>query len=242
MRRIILIFCLFTLAGAVNAQEDVSGVQRAIDGYVEAKGGIRSLMLLSSIRVEGVQIQEDEVFDFILHKKRPWSFRYRISRGSTLMVVCGYNGRTGWQRTDVGGETEIEVLSGARLLALRDEARFESPLLRSLRDRSIKIFHSGTDRIDGVTVEVLEVHEVNHPRTRYFISAQSGHLLKRERMNGDGTVGLISYYRNYRRVDGYLFAFEVENRLGDATVALIQIKTIETNPGLLSFYFEKPRG
>jgi hypothetical protein len=59
-------------------------------------------------------------------------------------------------------------------------------------------------------------------------------------IDSDGSDGLETSYRDYREVDGYQFAYEIENRIGDQLLSLVEIDTIKVNPGLLNFYFERP--
>jgi len=242
MRSIILISSIFfsSVLGALAQSGDALAVQRILERYTETLGGPRAVEALTSLSIEGTQTQNGESYDFLMRKKRPNSIRYRLNLGDTL-VDCGYNGRAGWQRTKVGGEVTIEDLSNDQLDVLRDEADFDSPLFRHLEKSWNAITLIEKKLVDGEYVNVLEVTKFGKPFARYYLNARSGLILQRVRMNADGTPGLETLYRDYREVDGCHFAFEVENRIGDQQVSLVQIETIEVNPGLLSFYFEKPR-
>jgi hypothetical protein len=219
---------------------DALAVQRILERYTETLGGARAVAALSSLSIEGSQVQGGTSYQFLLRKKRPNSIRYRLSAGETS-IVCGFNGRQGWQRTKVGGEVTIEDLSADQISVLRDEANFDSPLFRHLEKSWNQITLVGNEQLDDTHVNVLEVKKFGKPFARYYLNSRSGLILKRVSINPDGTLGLETQYRDYREVDGCQFAFEVENRLGDQQVSLVKIETIEVNPGLLSFYFEKPR-
>lgn len=219
---------------------DTLAVQRILERYTETLGGSRAVAALSSLSVEGSQVQGGVSYHFLMRKKRPNSIRYRLSAG-TMSIICGYNGRTGWQRTKVGGEVTIKDLPAAQLAVLRDEADFDSPLFRHLEKSWNQITLVGNEQLDETYVNVLEVKKFSKPFARYYLNSRSGLILKRVLLNQDGTSGLETLYRDYREVDGYQFAYEIENWLGDQQVSLVHIETIEVNPGLLSFYFEKPR-
>jgi hypothetical protein len=176
----------------------------------------------------------------LMRKKRPNSIRYRLSAGETS-IICGYNGRSGWQRAKVSGEVTIEDLAANQLAALRAEADFDSPLFRHLEKSWNVISLVGNEQIGDEHVSVLEVEKFGKPFARYYLNSRSGLIMKRVQIHPDGTLGLETQYRDYREVDGYQFAFEVENRIGEEQVSLVKIETIDVNPGLLSFYFEKPR-
>ena len=226
--------------GAFAQSSDALAVQRILERYTETLGGPRAVAALSSLSIEGTQVQGGTSYQFLMRKKRPDSIRYRFNAGETS-IVCGYNGRQGWQRTKVGGEVTIADLSTDQLAALREEADFDSPLFRHLEKSWNVISLVGNEQIDDTHVTVLEIKKFGKSFARYYLNSRSGVILKRVQILSDGTLGLETLYRDYRKVDGYQFAFEVENRVGDEQVSLVQIETIEVNPGLLSFYFEKPR-
>lgn len=221
------------------AQESGAPLDRVLERYTEAYGGSRALAALSSISFDGTQTQEGKTFGLHVYKKRPNSIRYRLSRG-TVSVICGYNGTEGWQRVDAGGDITVTTLSGASLDALRDEATFENPLFRYLDRRSHGLSLIGSGRIGPTKVDVVEANAPGQPRRRYYLDAGSGRLLQRDSYNEAGEVELSTEYSDYRQVGPYWFAFKIENRFNGETVASTQFNSIEINPGILSFYFEKP--
>jgi hypothetical protein len=175
-----------------------------------------------------------------MHKKRPDSIRYRLSDGGAS-VVCSYNGRVGWQRiSDAERKVTIQTLSNSELSSMRDEASFDSPLFRHLEKPMNQFTISGNEKIGEALAYVLELREHGKLTARYYLDSRSGLLLKRESLAEDGAVLLETSYRDYRPVDGYSFAFEVENRVGDQQISLINVHSILLNPGLLNFYFEMP--
>ena len=215
-------------------------VQRILERYTETLGGLRSVAALSSLSIEGSQVQDGTSYQFLMRKKRPNSIRYRLNAGETS-IVCGFNGRQGWQRTKVGGEVTIEDLSTDQLSSLSDEADFDSPLIRHLEKSWNQISFMGNEKLGDTNVNVLEVSKFRKPFVRYYLDSRSGLILKRVQIHQDGTLGLETQYRDYREIDGCRFAFEVENRIGGQLLSLVKIETINVNPGLLSLYFQKPK-
>jgi hypothetical protein len=240
MRLLVILSCVFLSCSfeVLAEPNDALAVQRILERYTETLGGSRAVDALSSLSIEGTQTQNGKSYEFLMRKKRPNSIRYRLEAGDTS-IVCGYNGRLGWQRSKVGSEVTIKDLSSSQLAVLRDEADFDSPLFRHLEKSWNAISLIGKELLDGEYVNVLEVNKFGKPFVRYHLNARSGLIVTRLRINADGTPSLETHYRDYREVDGCQFAFEVENRIGDQQVSLVKIETIEVNPGLLSFYFEK---
>ena len=221
------------------AQADQDPVQFILQRHAASFGGERGLAALSSLRIEGTQLQDGQSLRFTMRKKRG-GLHYHLSAGEST-ITCGFDGRSGWQRLASGGEVQIEALSPAQLAVLREESNFSSPLLRGLDHRRLTLSLLESQNLAGNSFDVLQLSAPGRSAERYYLDADSGLLLKREQLNADGTLQLETLYRDYREVDGYPFAFEVESRLGDEQLALIRIDSIEVNPGLLSFYFDKPR-
>jgi hypothetical protein len=228
------------MSASLSAQTDAFAMQRALQEYTEAYGGGRDADALSSISIEGTQEQGGKVYDFILRKKRPNAIRYRLSYGDTS-VATAFDGITGWMQTNSAEGEVTRKLSRKEVSALKKEAVFESPLFRHLENRSNRVEMLGRDQVDGRDVYVFLTREPNGRQSKYYLDARLPHILKTERLADDEIVEMTILYRDYRVVDGYPFAFEVETLKGDEVVSLVTVGSISVNPGLLSFYFKMPR-
>lgn len=233
------IFAFTLLLGTLSAQTDTYVMQRALQRFTEAYGGGRDATALTSISIEGTQAQDGNTYEFLLRKKRPDSIRYRLSFGEKS-VTTGYDGRRGWLHVQDGLETTTRLLEKEELQVVRAEATFDSPLFRHLQNRYTDVEMVGRDIVEGQTVFVYSVQESVGQRSRYYLHSQLPHIVKREQLNDQDEVILSTYYRDYREVRGYPFAFEIENRVGDLVVSTVQVENIIANPGLLSFYFTMP--
>lgn len=233
-----LLACLCSLASAQSVADEFT-LNELLQHYTERYGGVRDANRLASISIEGTQVQGGEEFSFQIRKKRPSSIRYRLMNGNTRLTSI-FNGRRGWLLTEQGSDKSVEELSGARLEILRREARFESPLYRHLEkpDNTIKLL--GRERVGSVQTYVLRVEEEGVPASLYFLDPENAHILRIDQLDESGKVAFQTLYRDYREIEGYPFAHEIENRIGGETVSLSRVDRISVNPGLLSVYFENP--
>lgn len=229
---------LFPLLG--YAQSDAYALQRILQRFTELYGGFRDADALASISVEGTIEQDGGTYDFMLRKKRPYSMRYRLSNES-MSIVTGYNGSVGWKRIEVDGVVAVESLDAESTSLLRKKARFESPLFRHLEKRGTDISLFERTTFAERSVYVLEVIESSEQKRHYYMDVLNAHVLRMDTFDAQGRILEQSIYRDYREVDGFPFAFEIENRVGDAVVSRVEIESVDVNPGLLSFYFEEPR-
>lgn len=237
----LLIACflgLFPIFG--SAQTSGYALQDILQRYTEAYGGFRDDNALTSLSVEGGIEQEGRSFDFLMRKKRPFALRYRLADGPDN-VVSGYNGSEAWIRTESNGEISIKSLDSKQEAVLRRQARFDSPLFRHLEKSENKIELIDRMARDGRSVFVIEVVEPDKKVFRYYLDALTTHVLQCDQMGPEGEVVFQTLYRDYREVEGFPFAFEVETRIDGKTISLAKVDKIEVNPGILSFYFEKPK-
>ena len=235
-----LALLLSMLGNCVFAQSDSFAMQRALQRYTDAYGGSHDINGLFSVSVEGTQEQRGEVYDFLIRKMHPDLIRYRLTDGETS-VVTAYNGITGWLQTDRGGAVATRELTADELSDLKTEALFEAPLFRHLENRDNSVELEGRDNVHGRETLIFKTREVSGRESRYFLDAHKPHILKTERLAVDGTIAMTILCRDYRNVDGYPFAFQVETRVGNKLASLVKIDSIAANPWLPSFFFKMPR-
>lgn len=231
-------FCLSPLP--VFAQEALPYQLRRILGqYTEMYGGLRDAASLSSVIVEGKIAQDGENMRFMMHRKRPNLFRYRLSLNGNS-VTSGYDGRIGWVREEMNRAVEIRRLEGAALASLEAMGRFESPLFQydQKNDYSFKLLPQ--QYWEGRSVHVIEVTDFRGSVSQHFLDATRGHILRLDRLDASGAVTNQTLYRDYKTVEGFPFAYEVERRTAGETVSIAKIETISVNTGVLSFYFRQP--
>lgn len=235
-----LTLCLCMLPIFGYAQNDAFGLQRILQRYTEAYGGFRDANALSSVSVEGSIMQGGETYSFMMRKKRPYSLHYRLSNDYNS-VITGYNGESGWIRTQSKGKVSIRALDDKATRALREQARFDSPLFRHLEkgEHEIKLLERSI--FEERNVFIIEVREFGSELNHYYVDAATAHVVRHDQLDAAGEIRFQTFYRDYREVEGYPFAYEIETRVAGETTSLATVNTIRVNPGLLSFYFEKPQ-
>ena len=211
----------------------------ALERFSQTYGGGLDEEGLKSVLVEGQITQGTDQYDFILRKRSPDSIRYTQSRADRS-ITFGYNGVSGWQLTNWEESSEIRALDKFEVAILREEADFEGPLLRNFENYNNRIRLVRSDRVSDEPVRVIEIDRINQQTIRYYLSEKSNYILMRESFNTKGECILTTYYRDYRLISNFPFAFEVENFVGEEMVSFAKISKVVVNPGVLSFYFEKP--
>ena len=240
MYRSIIVFLIYFLPIHGFSQDDASTLESILHRFTEAYGGIRDDDVLSSISVEGTILQNGQTFDFLVRKKRPHSMRYRLSNGSNS-VITGYDGSQGWIRTIINGKVSIDLIDDETYRKIRDESRFDSPLFNHLQKQENRIELIERLTLDERIVLALEVIEYDSEACHYYIDLETAHIVRVDHLDADGEISIQTLYRKYRVVEGFPFAFEIETRVNGETKSLAKVNSIDVNPGVLSFYFAKPK-
>jgi hypothetical protein len=149
------VFISFSFEAIANASDSFV-VQRIFKCDTETLGGPRSAAALSSLSIEGSQVQDGASYQFSMRKKRPNLIRYSLT-ARAASISCGFNGRQGWQHTKVGEAVTIEDLSTDQHSALRGVADFDSPLIRHLEKSWNQISLVGSEQLGDTYANVLEV-------------------------------------------------------------------------------------
>ena len=227
-------------AVAVTAQtEDPGALRRVLENYAETHGAMPEATDLVSVSLEGTLVQDGREYDLRVRRKRPHSIRYRLSHG-TASVVCGFDGEQAWMRRQNGADVTITDLPRDALELLRAEAAFASPLVEQSENPELEARLDGVRSTEQGGVYVVDIFASGERRFRYHLDTETHHVRLRRVFGDGGDLRLETRYRDYRMVDGFPFAFEIENRVADAVVSTIRVSELEVNTGLLSFYFEKP--
>ena len=225
LAKLILVFLLYLLPINGFAQEDAFTLESALQHFTKVYGGFRDAGALSSVSVEGTILQNGQTFDFLMRKKRPHCMRYRLSNESNI-IITGYDGSQGWIRTKNNQGVSIDLLDQEARRKIRDQSRFDSPLFYHLQKRENQIELIECITLDERSVLVLEVIEYDSEASRYYLDLETAHILRVDHLDADGELSIQTLYRDYREVEGFPFAFEVETRVNGETKSLASAQNV----------------
>lgn len=240
LTKLILVCLLYLLPIHGFAQEDAFTLESLLQRFTKAYGGFRDADTLTSLSVEGTILQNGQTFDFLMRKKRPHFMRYRLSNEYNS-VIAGYDGSQGWILTKNNQEVSIDLIDQEAHRKIRDQSRFDSPLFFHLQKSEHQIELIERISLDGRSVLVLEVIEYDSEASRYYLDFENTHIVRVDHLDADGEFSIQTLYRDYREVEGFPFAFEIETRVNGETKSLAKVNSIDVNPGMISVYFAKPK-
>ena len=240
LAKLILVCLLYLLPILSFAQDDAFTLESILQRFTKAYGGFRDVGALTSLSVEGTILQNGQTFDFLMRKKRPHFMRYRLSHESNS-IITGYDGSQGWIRTKNNQDVSIDLLDDEARRKIRYQSRFDSPLFYHLQKRENQIELVERIILDERSVLVLEVIEYDSEASRYYLDFETAHIVRVDHLDADGEVSIQTLFRDYRLVEGFPFAFEIETRVKGETKSLAKVNSIDVNPGIFGVYFAKPK-
>ena len=123
----------------------------------------------------------------------------------------------------------------------RYQSRFDSPLFYNPQKRENQIELIERIILDERSVIVLEVIEYDSEASHYYLDFETAHIVRVDHLDAEGNLSIQTLYRDYREVEGFPFAFEIETRVNGETKSLAKVNSIDVNPGIISVYFAKPK-
>lgn len=233
-----LVLCKVSAFGQIN--NDFVNIDRILQRFTQNYGALGDSDKLSSVSVEGVIEQNNQVYTFRMRRKRPNLYYYSLSAVGNKVIIA-FDGSTAWKQTELNGVTSVENIRMQSERVLLKSAIFDSPLYRYLENYDINYKSVGRDIIDGSITEIIAVKYLDGSSNYYYLDLNTAYVMRRDDINNVGENVLQTYFFNYKEVGGFPFAHKIETRMDTVVNSTAKITSIKVNEGLLNFIFEKPR-
>jgi len=192
-------------------------LDQVIARNVLARGGSEKLKAVETLRESGTVIMPWGIeAPFVVHLKRPNRVRFDfVAHGITFSRAS--NGTFAWDVNPSDGNNTSERMDASDQEELQEMADFDGPWV-DYKQKGNRITLMGKEIVDGVPCYKLKVVYKNGD-TKYFYIDSNSYLVVRQDAMRDilGTKReVITALRNYRRVDGVMFAMEAESSFAGA--------------------------
>jgi hypothetical protein len=179
---------------------------------------------------------------FQMDLKRPTMTRLEIPfQGETAVQV--YDGANGWKLRPYLGRHEVESFSEDELKSAASQQELDGPLF-NYAAKGTTVALAGGELVDGRGAYKLKLILKNGDVRHLWIDAQTFLDVKIDstprRMDGKSRT-VVTYFRNYKPVDGLLIAHELDTAVeGIPGAQRILIEKVALNPALDASRFTKP--
>ncbi len=211
--RNLIIFGVFVLLLIIVQFAQAQTIDEVLDKHVEALGGKEKLATLHSVTMEGVSVMNGNEITNKTMKVQDKLYRNEVNFGMGRMTTL-LTAEKGW-RTNFRNGGAFEAMTDEVYKSMQHQTDCADPLVNYLA-KGHKAELTGKETIDNIECYKIKLttrggHEIN-----YWLDAKTSLVYQTSQKGGGfggprgGDVELITIYKDYKPVDGILFAFTTE--------------------------------
>jgi len=236
MDKKITIFIVGMLISALAFSQD-PGIDEIFSLHYKALG-MEKLLKVNTIVMTGTMIQQDAMPVKIV-RMRPSYYLMEFDI-QDITAYQAYDGEIAWWTTPWTGNPKPQLMPEERLKDMRTRADFDG-LLYNWKQKGHAIELLGRDTIDN-SLYKLKVTKKDGGTEYLFIDATTFLVQKRlyYRMIRGQEVAMENYFKDYRPVNGVMFAFTQDTHFGGQPYNSLQLESIELDQPVDNQIFRRP--
>ncbi len=225
MKNLMLLFVAVFASFTLSAQS----VDEVLKQYFANTGGVDAWRTLKSTRMEGKMSMQGLEFPGIITNKAPNKMRVDVNVQG-MKIVQAYDGVTAWWINPFMGGEEAQPMPDEMSEQIVNQ-EFESPFL-NYAEKGHKVDYEGTETVEGANTHKLKLTKKNgdveyhYFDAEYFVPVMTKTQVKTGPMKGQFTETFMS---DYQEVDGLMFPFFMESKMGGQSLQKITISSIKIN-------------
>lgn len=209
---------------------------------LQARGGVAAIKAIQTERLVGhISFANNPSGKFIVEIKRGGKMRETIGLGAKTMIETT-NGKEGWRLMVADGTGTPVAMSAGELRNMAGGADIDGPLL-DYASKGYKLELVGKDESGGKRSYKLKVTDkTGEIRYDYIDSSSYLEIKWQGQVENQGkTDTFASYFSDYRKVHGVMFAFQISSGTADHPEGQkIVFDRVEINVPLDDSIFGKP--
>lgn len=213
-----------------------------VAGYVKARGGLKKLRSLQTLRLEG-RVNSGAGRDGLVTREIRRGGRIRFE--FTVQGVTGVfasDGQHGWKVSPFDGEMGPQPLPDEVVMDAGEQADIDGPLV-DWKSKGHQIELVGREVVDGRETYELKLTLKSGRVLFTYLDVKSMYLIRTEstRLVRGRPVRIETTFGDYRKTGGILFPRLVEVRAaGRPQVLRLMVDRVEVNPPLSEARFAPP--
>jgi outer membrane lipoprotein-sorting protein len=231
-----IVIVLFFVSSRLIAQE--LKLEEILANYYKTMG-YEKLKNLKTIISTGSMTRQD-IMPVRIIKMRPDKYRmeYEVQDVAALQV---FDGQKAWWTTPWTGNSAPQVMPEDRTKDMKNRSDFEGNLYNwQAKGHSLEL--AGLEKMDSIQAYKLKLTRKDGVVEYYFIDAMKFLIHKQlsyRQMQGKD-VAIEVYFKNYKNVDGIIFAFLTESFMGGQPLSVVEYETIELDKPVNEKIFDIP--
>ncbi len=233
MRKILTFILGLSLLSALTLQD-------VLNKNYQAKGGLEKLKGIKTIYAEGKVVAQGMEMPFKTWVKYPDKIKMQTKfQGQTM--VQAYDGKTAWWIMPMMGPKPMPM-PPSQAEQFKEQNQFRDPLV-FYKELGYKLEYLGEGEADGTPVYKIKLSKPNGDVLIYYLDKETGLEIKADfygKRQGREIKG-ENYFGDYRKVNGILFPFYIETRMGGKVVSQVTIEKIVINQPIDDAIFKMPQ-
>lgn len=238
MRSIAISLSILSFSLGLHSQS----VDEIVAKALAARGGVPAIKAIKTERLTGhISFAQAPPGSFLVEIKRPGKMREEIGFGAKTLIQTT-DGTSGWKLMTATGTDAPVALTAGEVHNMAGGADIDGPLL-DYRKKGNKIELIGKEKVGDKDAYKLKVTDKTGEIRYDYLDASSFLEIKWEGQveNAGVTNTFASYFSNYRRVNGAMFAFTITSGTTDHPDSQkIEFDKVEINVPLDDALFGKP--
>jgi outer membrane lipoprotein-sorting protein len=236
-RAIALVFAIAFLS-TLNASAQT--VDEVIAKHVQARGGLEKIKAIKSAKVTGKLVMQGIEIPVIIQQKRPNKMRLDATfQGKSL--VQAYDGATAWKIDPFQGTSEPEKSAGEEEKQTIEQSDMDGALIDyKVKGHALELV--GKEDVEGTPVYHLKLTKKSGDISHIFIDAENYLEIKStaKRKTPGGEMEVETFYGNYKPINGLIFPFSIEAKVGGQVVQNIVVEKMELDLAIEDAIFKMP--
>jgi hypothetical protein len=225
-------FFLFGLGRAQGAENVTSLTADILHAYGGRKvlENVRSVYMKGKIRA--FAFDDKGTYEYYLKRGRKLRVNVRYTRSTEERIL---KGNKGYESSGAG----FTLVSGERYLGVLYQYK-QIDLPYSLLNDEYKISYQGKEDVSGRKAYVLGLDSAEGPYMTIYVDAKSFFIIKVSGLfsMGSATMTLSAEFSDFRRVQGIMLPYQINNFAGNQKIAETAVEKYEINRDIEDSLFQ----
>lgn len=229
----IVLPALFCVAASAQSADDI------VSKNIAARGGLEKIKAIKSLKLTGKALIGGGLeAPAVIQQTRPSNFRLDITfQGKN--IIQAWDGSEGWSVNPFSGSSTPEKMSAEDTDDLKDQADFDGVLVE-YKEKGHKVELVGKEDLEGSPVYKLKITLKGGGIQYNYIDADTYLTLKESsKRTREGTeIEQETVFSDFKPVNGVLFPFTFESKVGGRTQFTMVMDKIEANTDVADGIFK----
>lgn len=228
---------------AFNQDKPELTLDQIVQKHLDALGGLDKLKAINTLSATGKATMQGGLMEapMLMQMKRPSSMRMELTVQGKKMVQA-FDGTTAWMINPMTGSDAPQKASDDDTQEMKDSADIDFSSLANYKEKGSTVELMGTEDVEGNPAYKLKVTKKNGRVEHQYLDTKTYLPIKtttrRKQMGSE--LEIDAYPTNFKPVNGVLFPFTVDQKVGGKSMIQIALDKVDVNKPIDDAIFQFP--